>query len=224
MTTPVEDRLIFHITHIDNLPAIISDGCLWSDHQVLARPNQRTIIGFDTIKRRRLEEISVSCHPTTFVGQYVPFYFCSRSPMLYVIHRRNTELTYQGGQDRIVHLVSKIGLALQSCPGRPWAFSDGNAGAYYARFSNNLAQFNQYVDWNAVVAKYWSDPTVKEEAGGIPDVRVVSVDFRTGSRSDSAGYCQRGSAAIGECRSSTAGGNQARLVFLRQDVTRKRHD
>ena len=24
------------------------------------------------------------------------FYFCPRSPMLYVIHRRNAELTYQG--------------------------------------------------------------------------------------------------------------------------------
>lgn len=162
MTTPVEDRLIFHITHIDNLPAIIADGCLWSDHQVVTRPNQRTVIGFDTIKRRRLQEIKVSCHPTTFVGQYVPFYFCPRSPMLYVIHRRNSELTYHGGQERIVHLVSKVGMAIQSCAGRPWAFTDGNAGAYYARFCNDLTQFDQYVDSNAVEAKYWSDPTVKE--------------------------------------------------------------
>ncbi len=162
MMTPVEDRLIFHITPIATLPAIIADECLWSDHEVLARPNQRTIIGFETIKRRRLEEISVSCHSTTFVGQYVPFYYCPRSPMLYVIHRRNADLTYHGGQDRIVHLVSKIGVAIQSCSGRPWAFSDGNAGADYARFSNDLSQFDQYVDWNAVGAMYWSDPTVKE--------------------------------------------------------------
>ena len=108
------------------------------------------------------ERSSFSCHPSTNVGHYVPFYFCPRSPMLYVIHRRNAELTYQGGQDRIVHLVSRIDIAIQNAGGRPWAFSDGNAGARYARFSNDLAQFDNFVDWNAVQATYWSDPTIKE--------------------------------------------------------------
>lgn len=82
--------------------------------------------------------------------------------MLYVIHRRNAELTYQGGQERIVHLVSQIGLAIQASEGRPWAFSDGNAGARYARFSNDLAKFDELVDWKAVEARYWSDPAIKE--------------------------------------------------------------
>lgn len=162
MTKPVEERSIYHITHIDNLPPILADGCLWSDYEIQRTPNSRTIIGFDTIEKRRLEELPVSCHPSTFVGHYVPFYFCPRSPMLYVIHRRNSELTYQGGQERIVHLVSRIGIAIQHSEGRSWAFSDGNAGARYARFSNDLAQFDNFVDWNAVQASSWSDPTVKE--------------------------------------------------------------
>ena len=158
----VQDRLIYHITHVDNLPSIISDGYLWSDYEVQQRKNQRTVIGFDTIKRRRLEELSVSCHPTTFVGQYVPLYFCPRSPMLYVIYRQNAELAYQKGQERIIHLVAQIGGAIAGAAGRPWAFSDGNAGARYARFCNNLDDIDSYVDWNAIRAKYWSDPTVKE--------------------------------------------------------------
>jgi hypothetical protein len=162
MMKPVEERAIFHITHIDNLPAILADGCLWSDYEVQKTPNRRTVIGFETIKKRRLEALPVSCHPSTFVGQYVPFYFCPRSPMLYVIHRRNSELSYQGGQERIVHLVSRINIAIQHSEGRPWAFTDGNAGARYTRFSNDLAQFDDFVDWNAVQATYWSDPTVKE--------------------------------------------------------------
>lgn len=162
MTKPVQERLIFHITHIDNLPAILADGCLWSDYEVQKTQNSRTVIGFDTIKKRRLEELPVSCHPSTFVGHYVPFYFCPRSPMLYVIHRRNSELNYHGGQERIVHLVSRINIAIQHSEGRPWAFTDGNAGARYTRFSNDLAEFDDFVDWNAVKATYWSDPTVKE--------------------------------------------------------------
>lgn len=162
MPKPFEDRLIFHITHIDNLPSIIADGRLWSDHHVQMSPNQRTVIGYSTIKRRRLHQYRVSCYPTTFVGQYVPFYFCPRSPMLCAIHKKNENLAYQGGQSRIVHLVSNIGEAIQSSSGRPWAFTDGNAGSEYARFCNDLTQFDRYVDWNAVSAKYWSDPTLKE--------------------------------------------------------------
>ncbi len=36
------------------------------------------------IKRRRLFEIDVQCHPDTMVGDYVPFYFCPRSIMLFI--------------------------------------------------------------------------------------------------------------------------------------------
>ena len=162
MTVEAVDRRIYHITPIDNLPSIIAEGCLWSDCQALQRNPDHIVIGYDTIKKRRLEELPVACCPSTFVGQYVPFYFCPRSPMLYVIHRRNSDLQYQSGQDRIVHLVSKVGVAIQSSAGRAWAFSDGNAGARYARFCNNLDEIDEYVDWTAVRATSWSDPTVKE--------------------------------------------------------------
>ena len=82
--------------------------------------------------------------------------------MLFVIHRRYAELKFQDGQDRIVHLVSRIGVAIQNSNSRPWAFADGNAGARYARFSNDLARFDELVDWNAVQATDWRDSTVKE--------------------------------------------------------------
>jgi len=161
MTTTSEKR-IYHITHIDTLPAIIADGCLWSDYEIRKRDNPRVVIGYCTIKHRRLERYRVSCHPQTFVGQYVPFYFCSRSPMLYVINKRNADLDYRGGQDRIVHLVSRIGLAVDAAGDRPWAFSEGNAGAEYAQFWNNMDQINDCVNWDAVTSQFWTDPTVKE--------------------------------------------------------------
>jgi hypothetical protein len=157
-----EERLIYHITHVDNLPAILQDGCLWSDYDVRQTSNRRTVIGYGTIKQRRLEELPVPCHPGTYVGHYVPFYFCPRSPMLYVINRKNVELSYRGGQGRIVHLVSRIGTAIELSEGRPWAFSDVNAGGRYARFSKDLAEFNQLVDMTSVNAAIWNDSTVKE--------------------------------------------------------------
>ena len=157
-------RHIFHITHFANLPSIVADGCLWSDRR-LVDDEEHLVIGFDTIKQRRLEELPVHCHPETHVGDYVPFYFCPRSPMLYVIERRNAELVYKGGQNRVVHLVSTVDLAVQASAQRPWAFSDGNAGAVYTQFSNDLSSLATFVDWDAIHATQWSgagvDPAVK---------------------------------------------------------------
>lgn len=155
-------RFIFHITHIDNLPAIIESGGLSSDRRLLGASGDRIVIGYEEIKRRRLEELSVHCHPGTRVGDYVPFYFCPRSPMLYVIHRRNEGLSFKGGQERVVHLVSTVELAVKAAADRPFAFSDGNAGTRFTQFSKDLNQLDSLVDWSAVQAHYWSDPAVKE--------------------------------------------------------------
>jgi len=154
---------IYHITHVDNLPAIIAAGRLLSDRKLIQEQGERVVIGFDHIKDRRLNNISVPCNPKTLVGDYVPFYFCPRSVMLYVIHRRSTELQYRGGQGEIVHLVSTVETAFKTVGNRPWAFSDGNAGAFYTQFYNDAAQMNQILDWKSIHAANWSDPAIKEK-------------------------------------------------------------
>lgn len=89
MTNPPENPKIFHITHISNLASIITKGCIESDGRRIERGETQTCIGMTEIKRRRLFEIEVSCHPGTKVGEYVPFYFCYRSIMLYILHMGN---------------------------------------------------------------------------------------------------------------------------------------
>ncbi len=163
MTGAPERPKIYHIVHVDRLPSIIADGCLWCDAQVSGRPTPGTTIGMGTIKRRRLS-LPVQCHPGSYVGDYVPFYFCFRSIMLYVIHRANHEqLTYRGGQDPIVHLEADLNesVAWAEGIGRRWAFSLVNAGAAYADFRSSLDQLGQ-IDWAAVGARDWSAPDVKE--------------------------------------------------------------
>src|SRR5437764_965792 len=94
---------IYHITHSNNLARITADGCLFSD-KIMVNRGDATVVGMGTIKTRRLG-LPVRCHPGDFVGDYVPFYFCPRSVMLYVIHAGNhPELTYRGGQEPILHL------------------------------------------------------------------------------------------------------------------------
>lgn len=96
---PVPQRpKIYHITHINNLPSVV-DAVLWSDADRVRQGLNCEVIGMNEIKRRRLEELNVDCHPDTKVGDYVPFYFCPRSIMLYLLHMGNhPDLSYLGGQ------------------------------------------------------------------------------------------------------------------------------
>jgi len=64
---------IYHITHVENLPSIVADGGLVSDATMIARGGPAAAIGMSNIKRRRVEELGVDCHPGTKVGDYVPF-------------------------------------------------------------------------------------------------------------------------------------------------------
>lgn len=144
VTVPAAPK-IYHITHIDNLKAIIQRRKLVSD---AVRVRQSIIcaqVGMATIKRRRLEAIEVSVHPGTKVGEYVPFYFCPRSVMLYLIHRGNHPgMTYKDGQGKMVHLQADFHEVVKRADAKPhpWAFSNGNAGAYITRYFNRLEDLN----------------------------------------------------------------------------------
>jgi len=98
MTVPEKPK----IYHVDRLPSILAEGCLWSDAAVAAQPKPGTTIGMSGIKDRRLNELSLDSHPRLYVGQCVPFYFCPRSVMLCFIGRSNhPELSYSGGHDSL---------------------------------------------------------------------------------------------------------------------------
>lgn len=164
MTPPPARPMIYHITHVDNLARIASSGELLSDRLVAQSGGATTVIGMSEIKRRRIEVLEVSCHPGTKVGDYVPFYFCPRSIMLYVIHKANhPELSYRGGQVPIVHLEADLHQVITWCEasGRRWAFSLSNAGAQYASFRSRTQDLAE-LDWTAIAATDFRAPDVKE--------------------------------------------------------------
>lgn len=141
--------LVYHITHVDNLPSILKDGGLHSDAVMAAR--DPTLIGYSEIKKRRLNEINVSCCLFHNVGDFVPFYFCPRSPMLFSINKGNTGHP-PGCQRNILHLVSTVADGLSA--GKSWAISSGNAGAYHTTFKADLEALDS-LDWGAIRATDW---------------------------------------------------------------------
>lgn len=160
---PPAQPKIYHILHVDRLASVIADGALFSDAQMTQRTGAGTTIGMNDIKARRLA-LPVTCRPGTRVGDYVPFYFCPRSVMLYLIWRANhPNLTYRGGQEPIVTLEADLheAVAHAEAAGQPWAFSLANAGAYYTAFRADLAQLHE-VNWAAVAATNFQPADIKE--------------------------------------------------------------
>ncbi|MCL1047444.1 DUF4433 domain-containing protein [Shewanella electrodiphila] len=147
---------ISHITHIDNLASILEHSCLWSDSKRIKLGLANQNIGYSHIKKRRLLRlVNVAAGGT--IGQYVPFNFCPRSVMLFVIHKGHPD--FQDGQDRVLHLISDtdtIRLSNQQC-----FFTDIHADLDYAEQIDDFDRIGELDIQRIINEKYWQD--FKEE-------------------------------------------------------------
>lgn len=146
---------IFHITHVDNLASIAQQG-LYCD-ALVPRVTTARSIAYAHIKRQRAEtDVPVAVGGT--LADYVPFYFCPRSPMLYTIWRGNVA----GAEDahpHIAHLVLNAERVVAD--GHDFAFTNGHAIMALSDFFEHLDDLD-HVDWDAVRTNSWgvnTDPT-----------------------------------------------------------------
>lgn len=153
---PSADRWLYHFTHIENLPSICETQCLNCD--VTARTGMLGVeVGAPDIKERRRRR-AVPIAPGGHVGDYVPFYFAPRSPMLYRIacdHRDAITDRYQGGDLPLVYLVTTIGAVLAE--ELDWVATDGNAATATTEFTRDVASLEALVDWPLMSATRWNN-------------------------------------------------------------------
>ncbi len=77
--------------------------------------------------------------------------------MLYLIYQANhVDLTYRGGQNRIVHIEADFHASIKWAEGnqKRWAFTSSNAGSFFFEDycdQNDLSN----IDWEAVQAIQW---------------------------------------------------------------------
>lgn len=157
---------IYHIVHVDRLPSIVADLCLWCDAEVVRRGPPGTTIGMNKIKQRRLTELTLSSHPHLHVGDCVPFYFCPRSVMLYLMYQGNhPDLVYRGAQDPIIHLEADLHTTVDWAERhkRRWAFTLSNAGSYYFEDRADVSRLSE-VDWDCIQARQWKNCKERKQA------------------------------------------------------------
>jgi len=147
---------VSHITHIENIASILEHGCLWSDAKRIELGLINQNIGYSHIKERRLHRpVYVASGGT--IGQYVPFNFCPRSVMLFVIHKGHDD--YSDGQERVLHLISdtdSIRLSNDSC-----FFTDIHADLNYAEQIDDFERLTELNIDRIIIERYWQD--FKEE-------------------------------------------------------------
>jgi hypothetical protein len=141
-----------HFTHVDHIPMIIEHGLL-SDSKAQTAGMLLTEVGHRGIKaRRRTRPVPVG--PGGAIGDYAPFYFAPRSPMMYVIHRGGVP-TYDGGTDHLVYLVTTVERLAEL--GLFLVFTDRNAALKVAGFTEAMAQLDHFLDWALMGDERWSN-------------------------------------------------------------------
>ncbi len=86
--------------------------------------------------------------------------------MLYMMYKGNhMELTYQGGQEPIIHLEANLDEVVKWAVynNKRWVFTLSNAGSCYFEDRNNLNQLNE-INWPAVTALDWKQKPEEKQA------------------------------------------------------------
>lgn len=162
MSVPRRPKL-YHVTHGANLRAIIEAGGLLADSEAVQGVSPMKIGNAEVVSLRKRRP--VPCHPGTCVGDYVPFYFCPRSVMLYVIsHPEPTcsALQTRNLQKPIVHLEADLHRVVTWAQGKRvrWAFTLSNAARGDAEFRRRIDCLSE-VNWAAVAARWWTGPLME---------------------------------------------------------------
>ncbi|GID27296.1 type II toxin-antitoxin system toxin DNA ADP-ribosyl transferase DarT [Paractinoplanes brasiliensis] len=149
-------RWLYHFTHIENLAAIRQAGSLSCD--LVARTGMtHTEVGARDIKESRRRR-RIPIHPGGHVGDYVPFYFAPRSPMMYRIsceHRDRVPDRYQGGDKPLVYLVSTVRAVVDAS--LLWVATDGNAATATSEFTSSVEDMLRMIDWPLMEAERWNN-------------------------------------------------------------------
>ncbi|MBO2653205.1 DUF4433 domain-containing protein [Shewanella algae] len=138
-------KYFFHFTHINNIDEIIRHGLLSTNEKTKKRIRHLDVASKDIQCTRR--EMKVSCGNGGVVHDYVPFYFCPRTPMfLSIIKSRNYDQQY------FVHFA----LSIDKLKMESFIFTDKAANREFEppNFFNSPADLDK-LNWDEIDNKSW---------------------------------------------------------------------
>lgn len=139
------------MTHIENIPHILQNGITHTTSEY-ANPDFVPIGDSSLITTRN----NFILNNGTRLGEYIPFYFGVRTPMLYVV-QNGFNMVAPTSAENIVYCVSSVQkiIDLQL----DFVFTDGHAvDGFSSQYTvADIQNIDTILDKNAINAKYWKD-------------------------------------------------------------------
>ena len=148
------------MTHIENIPHILQFG-ITNKISNNSNPHFVSIGDISLIDTRSKKRVQVDIGTFNLnaniivLGDYIPFYFGLKMPMLYVMQIGGNFVEHPTPAEDIVYLVCSITNIIES--GNIFYFSDGHATDNLTTFydSSKVNELTTIIDWDSVGAPYW---------------------------------------------------------------------
>lgn len=156
----LSDIHLYRITHIDNIPHILKYG-ITHRNSPKANAEYRAIGDTSLIDARsqKLKHVNNGDMDVSYgkiiLGDYIPFYFGVRMPMLFVIQRGGNSVPAALSPSDIVYIVCPLIAVVDRQ--EEFYFTDGHATEFNTSLFDRtcLKELPARIDWNAVRATYW---------------------------------------------------------------------
>lgn len=152
---------VYRMTHIDNIPHILEHG-ITHRNSPNHNPNFVAIGDINLIQTRDNKRVMVDNGDfldfdtaSITLGDFIPFYFGIKMPMLYVIQNGGNFVNQATPAKNIVYMVCSVSRIIKKHEN--YYFSDGHATDNLTTFydSTRINDLSNIVDWNAVKSSYW---------------------------------------------------------------------
>ena len=142
---------LYRMTHIENIPHVLQYGITHS-----SSPNANPAffpIGDSSLIATRSQ---FALDNGKLLGEYIPFYFGARMPMLYVIQKGYNLVKPTPAQD-IVYCITSVQKIMER--NLEYIFTDGHAvDSFSTQYGlEDIEDIETLLDMKAIRAKYWKD-------------------------------------------------------------------
>ncbi len=153
---------LYRMTHIENIPHILQYG-ITHQSSLNANPNFVPIGDSSIISTRN----DFALNNGKKLGDYIPFYFGKRTPMLYVIQKGFKtpetydeifgDMRYPTPAENIVYCITSVQKIIEHH--LDFIFTNGHAKVRFTTQYTpaDITDIDNIIDWKAVRAKYWLD-------------------------------------------------------------------
>lgn len=162
MTEPTLNSIcLYRMMHIDNIPHILRFG-ITHKNSPNANPNYIPIGDSSLISSRSAFSVPLG-EKWGKLGDYIPFYFGVRMPMLYVIQHGGNFVPNAVVPENIVY----VAVSLQSflTTQQQFCFTNGHATDSFTEFYDmvDVIKLPNLINWNSVSAEMWKETSVKRQ-------------------------------------------------------------